>query len=66
MIFDLPYVFWWVKWNQKTPKKKAKEKKSNIFDDDWDERCSECDEYYEDCECEDCPDDDCRNEGGGR
>lgn len=50
-------------WNTK---EKGKEKKQNIFDDDWEENCSECDEYYEDCECEDCPDDDCRNEGGGR
>lgn len=41
---------------------KSKEKPKDMLDD-WSYRCSECGEYFEDCECN-CDDDDCHNEGG--
>lgn len=43
-------------------KSDLKEKPKDMLDD-WSQRCSECGEYFEDCECN-CDDDDCHNEGG--
>lgn len=40
-----------------------KNDKTNNSDDDWTERCDECGELFEDCECN-CDDEDCHNEGG--
>ena len=39
--------------------KKPPEKEKKI---NWYQTCSECGEEYEDCECSDCRDDDCRKE----
>ena len=38
-------------------------KKAKDMLDDWSQRCDECGEYFEDCECN-CDDEDCHNEGG--
>lgn len=38
-------------------------KKIRDMSDDWSQRCDECGEYFEDCECS-CDDEDCHNEGG--
>lgn len=37
--------------------------KPNDTLDDWSQRCDECGEYFEDCECN-CDDEDFHNEGG--
>ncbi len=41
-----------------TDEKKHKEKD---FFEEWMEECDECGEYFEDCECKDCGDEDCEN-----
>lgn len=30
-------------------------------EEEWEESCEECGEYYDDCECDDCGDEDCEN-----
>ena len=40
-----------------SPQKKSQSQKRDSFI--WDDACDNCGDYYEDCECHDCDDEEC-------